>query len=936
MIKRLPSRRKNELLHAFCMLPGIWALISSRELMLESVSESLLQRLGINFSVSGKSLLSLFPDLAFHPLLKELLQVWDTGIPCLHKNYPGTAFGWSKENPSSWEISITAVKDVQGEVYALLFYALEAKIESEASPGIVQNFVGKSISAPNANAKNEKSGQVNMPMHSVANYETDAGKLKVNTLFMDADACICILSGPDMVFEFVNNAYQQLFPGRILLGTPILEAMPELNGIPLEGILKKVYQTGDSFFGKEFKINLSRTRGGALEALYFNFIYQARRNELNQIDGIIVFAFEVTDMVLTRLEVQRNAQSLKTLVMAAHYGLLILRGLDLVVEVANAQILEFLERTADHVIGHKLMEVLPELAEQTFPELLRQVYESGMSCGKQEAVFYTYTAQGTKTKWVSFYYDPMLDVQGHVCGILVSAHEVTKDVLNRRLLEESLERQGALIEELGRKNRQLIESEMRFRASLEEAPVAIAMLKGSSFILDSVNAMMLKLMGRSSLALHQPLLEVIPELQGEKIVEILNHTFRTGETFSGTEQKSLLKDKKGNLPISYQNYIFKPLVNEAGESTSIMVVAIDVTEQVTARKELQKAVETLDISIKASDVGLWSYDFRTDQLSLSPRQKELFGFNGDEDLKGEDLFMQISDDQRPGARQTIMDSIEGGVPLDLLFSTIGYQDGRLRWLRSMGSLIRDEAGKPSFFSGVSIETTRQVQDDQRKNEFINIVSHELKTPLTSLKGYIQLLQQSGPEMKDTLKVSILSKAESRLDKMTSLINGFLNVSLLESGKIQLHIQEFDIEVLISEIIEETNLQSKAKNVFFDACESIMIKADRDKIGQVVSNLLSNAAKYAPLADTIYISCYLEEEQVRVSVRDKGVGIPEEEQHRIFERYYRVESAQNKHISGFGIGLYLCREIIHEHRGKIFVKSELEKGSTVTFCLPVAP
>jgi signal transduction histidine kinase len=170
--------------------------------------------------------------------------------------------------------------------------------------------------------------------------------------------------------------------------------------------------------------------------------------------------------------------------------------------------------------------------------------------------------------------------------------------------------------------------------------------------------------------------------------------------------------------------------------------------------------------------------------------------------------------------------------------------------------------------------------------------------------------------------------------MANMINGFLNVSRLESGKIQIDKQRLDVEELIKEVIDDTGLLFSSHVVKFEPRGPIFINADHDKISSVLINLISNAVKYSTKDKPVEVKCHPEDKQVVISVTDEGMGINPEDAEHLFERYYRVDSSQTRHISGFGIGLYLSAEIVQHHGGKIWVESEPGKGSTFYFSLPV--
>jgi signal transduction histidine kinase len=185
---------------------------------------------------------------------------------------------------------------------------------------------------------------------------------------------------------------------------------------------------------------------------------------------------------------------------------------------------------------------------------------------------------------------------------------------------------------------------------------------------------------------------------------------------------------------------------------------------------------------------------------------------------------------------------------------------------------------------------------------------------------------------DQYSVNALEKTHIQVRKMTTMINGFLNVSRLESGKLMIDKTSFRLDQLLQETVDETFISPSTHDIVFALSCEVTIFADRDKISSVISNLLSNAHKYSSNGSTIEINCELREDEVIVSVMDQGIGISDEDAKKLFDRYYRVQS--NHTISGFGIGLYLSAEIIQRHNGKIWVESNESVGSTFYFSLPL--
>jgi len=220
-------------------------------------------------------------------------------------------------------------------------------------------------------------------------------------------------------------------------------------------------------------------------------------------------------------------------------------------------------------------------------------------------------------------------------------------------------------------------------------------------------------------------------------------------------------------------------------------------------------------------------------------------------------------------------------------------------------------------------------NQQRKDEFIGVASHELKTPLTTVKGYLDLLYMI--EDKDPNK-QFVQKSLANVTKLENLIKDLLDVSKIQSGQLKLTLRDFSMDNLIEETVSAMKMVSETHDIRIDGSfGNEIIVADRLRIEQVLTNLLSNAIKYSPGEKRVIVSCITTENDLVVKVRDFGMGIPKDEQASIFERFYRTRDMTIT-ITGFGLGLYICRDIIARHHGKIWMEAE-DKGSSFYFSLP---
>jgi len=350
--------------------------------------------------------------------------------------------------------------------------------------------------------------------------------------------------------------------------------------------------------------------------------------------------------------------------------------------------------------------------------------------------------------------------------------------------------------------------------------------------------------------------------------------------------------------------------------------------------KLQESEELKNMAIEQAELGVWHIDASTRAFIASKRLKGFFGYFDHEIMPYDAAINLTREDFREKVANEVELAFQTGKAYEIEYPIVTYRDKQQRWLRATGKLNPATNGRNSYLSGTIMDVTERKEDDQRKNDFISMVSHELKTPLASMIGYIQMLKSRAAKSEDNFAVGILDKANKQSKKMTALINGFLDMKRVETGKIPIDRQVFDMAELIKESEEESIAMISSHTVVFAPVERTIVEADRDKIGQVITNLISNSVKYSPAGSTINVACVNIDNMARVSVKDQGMGISKVNQSHLFDRFYRVESEEMGYVSGFGIGLYLCDEIIRRHHGKIWVESELAEGSTFHFTIPL--
>lgn len=632
-------------------------------------------------------------------------------------------------------------------------------------------------------------------------------------------------------------------------------------------------------------------------------------------------------------ELLKTQHSMRTLVMTSHFSMSILRGPEMVVEIANQEQAKLWNKPLDQITGRRIMDILPELKDQPFPLLLDEVYRSGVPYGQEEEVFFLDTPQGRVKKYVSFYYDPLLDENGSIEGIMISSDDITRQVEDRLLLQQSYEKQQSLNRELASANRQLSVSESKFRSMISQAPVAIGVLRGRELIIETANKKLLEIWGNKEGIIGMPVAEAFPEISEQPFLKILDDVITTGMPYYEYEIPVVL-DYGGELKKIYLDLLYQPLKNASEVTESILVIATDLTEQVINRQKASRAETQLRLAVEAGNIGSWHINPYTKALEYDVVLARIFGYEGAEPMTYDQAIGQVTEEHRARILQNIEQAIESGEDYDITYAQRRFNDGAIIWLRSLGKVGVSIDGSGTVFAGIVMDVTEQKLDEQRKNDFIGMVSHELKTPLTSLSGFLQLLRRKAITNGDTFTAGSTERSLNQVRKMTTMINGFLNVSKLESGKIDLHKKWFPLNELIQEMVDEAMAVQSTHRISYSGCQ-VSLYADRDKIGNVISNLLSNAVKYAPGGKLVAVTCKMGENSVQVSIKDEGMGIAAEHLEQLFQRFYRVQP-NNDNITGFGIGLYLSAEIIRRHNGRIWAESTPGEGSEFHFVLPLKP
>ena len=315
--------------------------------------------------------------------------------------------------------------------------------------------------------------------------------------------------------------------------------------------------------------------------------------------------------------------------------------------------------------------------------------------------------------------------------------------------------------------------------------------------------------------------------------------------------------------------------------------------------------------------------------------ERLYGFSAEEML-GQPISM-IMAPERKQEMEAIIHRICLGEYIARYETQRMHKDGTLIDISLSASPIRNAEGTLIGVAVIAHDITERKriekelrEKEQRKDDFIGMASHELKTPITSIKAMSQLLQLRLEKEGNREAARYLERMDGQIDRLNRLVSDLLDVTKIQEGRLELLREIFNFDAWLKDLIDDLQ-QTTSHKITCSGKAGRGIIADRDRVGQVVTNLITNAIKYSPRADTIDVRVTADQHSVVVRVQDYGIGIPPALQEMIFERFFRV--MRERSVPGLGMGLFIASEIVKLHGGEIWVESVEGKGSTFSFSLP---
>ncbi len=728
-----------------------------------------------------------------------------------------------------------------------------------------------------------------------------------------AEATIALLHEPlivldkDLQIRSANAAFYKTF--RLLeeetIGSQLFELQDSHWDIPeLRQIIKEILKGKEKMIEAELRFiypamgemilcanlqTLNRDTGEQLIIMALEDITRKKNAEILQENA--------------RKILEQNAEMIQNLYMNAPAFICTFRGPTHIYDLVNPSYQMLFGKRK--LVGKAILDALPELKGQGIDIILSNVYNTGETFVGLEIPMILSRDEGKEPQlcYFNFSYQPIYDVDKMITGVLVFGYEVTEEFHGKKILAESSLKFAILANAMPQK----------MWTADEKGNVNYFNQQWFDYTHKSFDE--LKNLGWES---------IIHPDDWNQNKETWLQSIKTGEHFQ-LEHRFLKYDG------TYHWHLSRGLAQKDKDGKAIVWIGThtDIDEQKIAEEKIMIAeafsrnvLQSSPDCVKVLDNEGIIYFMNSNGLCLM----EIDDFNIVKNKLWSELWgnenKEIIDEALTTARSGKTAQFQAYCPT---------AKGTPKWWDVIVSPIIGLDGNVTQMISVSRDITERIQMEQKKDEFISIASHEMKTPLTTAKAYLQLLELE--LSKENTKANLYAtKATHSVLRLNELVSELLDVSKIQHGKLDYNISSFNFTDMVNDTVESFEYSSPNRTIILSGKPMLFIRGDKDRLQQVIINLLSNAIKYSPSSAKVYINIDQEKDQLKISVKDSGVGISKIDINRIFDRYYRVEQHSSQ-FQGLGIGLFISHEIVERHNGKLWAESEAGKGSTFHCLIP---
>lgn len=780
---------------------------------------------------------------------------------------------------------------------------------------------------------------------------TEADK-RFKNLIHESTVGMTVLLGEDLEVDVVNDFYAKLInrTSEELMHKKIFDIVPELEE-EFRPLLKRVMYNDEPIYlyGHPYEIyQEGKTKKG-----YLDLVYKPFKDIEGKIVGIMAVCHDVTLQVESRLKIEESEHRIRSMVESAPFPVGVYTGREMKIEITNQAILDAWGKGRD-VIGKTYAEVLPELADQKIFQQLDGVYTTGIPFHAKNQRVDLVVDHKLQPYYFNYSFTPLYDLSGKIYGVMNTAADVTDLNIAKIKLEES---------------------EHNLRNMILQAPVAICILRGSEFIIEIANNNMSQFWGRDTEKVTgKPLYEAVPEVKDQGYEDLMNEVLQTGNAYSANEMKVNL-NRGIQTETLYINVSYQPIREPDNSISGIIAMAVDVTEQVMARKKIEEANDKTKLAIEIAQVGVYEIDLENDHIIADDRMNAIFGFEKNMTRLQYRSRIHPDDFEKATAAQT------HGIKSGSIVSEFRLimEDGTIKWVKNNGKILISSKEEPSKIMGVVQDITEEKnfaqtleklvndrtsalekvneallksnQELSRSNvnleEFAYAASHDLKEPIRKIHFFGDRIKTSLQNKMSEEDVRSFARMEIAAKRMSSLIDDLLSYSQVSLKPIIS--QDINLNEIINMVLSDLDLEIEEKNAEIFVVDLFETKGHQRQLQQAFQNLITNSLKYSKpgVAPVIHItaSCIIGKEIVQmispeeqhlyfnvISIRDNGIGFEQKDAERIFNVFIRLHG--NTEFKGTGVGLSIVRKVIENHHGYITAESNPGEGAVFNIYLPV--
>lgn len=785
----------------------------------------------------------------------------------------------------------------------------------------------------------------------LSNPDSERLKLQLQHLFREAPIGFSLLRGSNYIVEVANEQILEIWGKTItdVLNKPVFEGVQEARSQGFEALLKGVYETGETFTADEIPIRLQRN--GEPVDLFLKVTYEAFRDEAGAIAGILVIAHDITQQVNARRKSEESEVKFRNYILNSPIPVAIFKGPEFVIEMGNHEMFQHIWRkTEAEVIGRKLFDVFPELLEQKYAEILREVYTTGVIYSEKESRAFVMGNDGMKEFYLDFEYSPLFGTAREISGIMVTVTDVTDKVMAKKAIEESNVRQKLAIEAVG-----MGTFEWDIRAD--------------TFIYSPQLAHLFCYAGKDAEGLvHSNFSSRILEADWQIRSNAHQEALKTGTLF----YEARVQCPNGST--RWLRFNGRLLFDAAHEPLKMYGTALDVTDEKRIAEQLERKVEERTQSLQLKNEELMRSEERYHKMTeeiqdyaiimLDENGHILHWNRGAEKIKGYrekeilgqhfSIFYLPEDHEKQAPEQFLCAARENGRAVHEGWRV--RKDGTRFWGSIVLTAMHDDNGQLIGFSKVTRDLSeRKLAEDKMRQytaelevqnkeleQVAFVASHDLQEPLRKILTFSNLIQLHPDDTE--MREKYFAKIDSSAQRMSELIRSILNHSRLSRG---LHeIEQVNLNQVVEDVRSNFELLIAEKQADIQSDDLPVIEGVPLQIEQLFSNLVGNSLKFS--GDNPQISIrhqWLSNAEIhanpQLDVRrkyinlvfaDNGIGFEQQYADQIFTIFQRLNAKTA--YEGTGIGLALCQKIVHNHQGIITAHSEPGKGATFSIILPV--